>query len=172
MTEATHETDDSLPQHLPVQGRAFVVDRARAADVPAVVALLRDDVLGAGREATPDDLAPYLRAFAAVDADPHQLLVVVRDEEGTVVGTLQLSFLHGLSRGGALRMQVEAVRIAATTRGSGLGTALLRWAADHGRRRGAVLAQLTSDLSRTDAHRFYEGLGWVHSHAGMKLDLR
>lgn len=168
-------SDPELPHRLELDGRSVLVDRARAADVPAVVALLRDDVLGAGREGDPAaevDLAPYLTAFAALDADPHQLLVVVRDAEGSVVGTLQLTFITGLSRGGATRMQVEAVRVAASMRGSGLGAALLGWAADLGRARGAVLAQLTTDLRRLDAHRFYERLGWVHSHAGMKLDLR
>jgi GNAT superfamily N-acetyltransferase len=168
-------SDPYPPHRLDLEGRSVVIERARASDVPAVVALLRDDVLGAGREGDPaadTDLAPYLRAFAVLDADPHQLLVVVRDGDGTVVGTLQLTFVTGLSRGGATRMQVEAVRVAASMRGAGLGAALLGWAADLGRARGAVLAQLTTDLRRTDAHRFYERLGWVHSHAGMKLDLR
>lgn len=169
------DPDPHLPHRLELDGRSVLVDRARASDVPAVLALLRDDVLGAAREGDPAedvDLAPYLAAFAALDAGPHQLLVVVRDEAGAVVGTLQLTFITGLSRGGATRMQVEAVRVAASMRGSGLGAALLGWAADLGRARGAALAQLTTDLRRTDAHRFYERLGWVHSHAGLKLDLR
>ncbi|MBM6402226.1 GNAT family N-acetyltransferase [Phycicoccus sp. MQZ13P-5] len=156
---------------MPLDGRGVVVDRARAEDVPAVVALLRDDVLGAGREGPAEELEPYLSAFAALDADPQQLLVVARDEAGAVVATLQLTFIRGLSRGGATRMQVEAVRVAAPLRGSGLGAALLGWAAEHGRRRGAVLAQLTTDLRRADAHRFYERLGWRYTHAGLKLDL-
>ena len=162
-------TATTLPHVLDVAGRRFVVDRATAADVPAVVALLRDDVLGAGRE-DGEDLGPYLAAFAEVDADPGELLVVVREGED-VVATLQLSFLRTLSRRAALRMQVEAVRIAASTRGSGLGRALLGWAADTGRARGASLGQLTTDLAREDAHRFYAGLGWRHTHAGLKLDL-
>ncbi len=153
-------------------GRRFVVERAVEADVPAVLALLRDDHLGATREGDPIDLAPYREAFATIDGDPQHLLAVVRDGHGEVVGTVHLTFLRGLSRAGATRMQVEAVRVASALRGSGLGSALLGWAAEHGRARGAVIAQLTSDLSRTDAHRFYERLGWRHTHAGLKLDLR
>ena len=141
---------------------------ATAADVPAVVALLADDPLGAGRESA--DLAPYRAAFAAVDADPAHLLVVAEDD-GAVVGTLQLSFLPGLSRGGALRAQVEGVRVAAARRGTGLGAAMLRWVAGESRRRGAALVQLTTDTRRVDAHRFYERLGYVPSHVGMKLSL-
>ncbi|SDC94455.1 Acetyltransferase (GNAT) family protein [Geodermatophilus telluris] len=142
--------------------------RARAEDVPAIVALLTADVLGAGRETA--DPAPYAAAFAAVDADPAHLLVVAEDG-GTVVGTLQLTFLPGLSRGGALRAHVEGVRVAAARRGRGLGRAMLRWCAEEARRRGATLVQLTTDKRRTDAHRFYAGLGYVASHEGFKLEL-
>lgn len=152
-----------------VADRRFGVDRATVDDLPALVALLADDPLGATREA--DDLAPYAAAFRAIDADPHQLLIAVRDEGGVVVGTMQLTVIPGLARGGATRLQVEAVRIAAQARGGGLGRALLDWAHDHGRRRGASLAQLTSDKSRVDAHRFYQDAGYVASHEGFKHDL-
>ncbi|MFD7655817.1 GNAT family N-acetyltransferase [Actinosynnema sp. NPDC059797] len=146
------------------------IRRATEADLPAVVALLADDVLGAHRE-SPGDLTPYRTAFAAIDADPSELLVVaVRGEE--VVGTLQLSFLPGLSRGAALRAQVEGVRVARSARGGGLGERLVRWALDEARSRGCALVQLTSDKSRTDAHRFYEGLGFAATHEGYKLPLR
>ena len=161
-----------LPHRLRVGGQDHVVDRATADDVAAIVALLRDDLLGAAREpGTADDVAAYLRAFQEIDADPHQLLVVLRRPDGAVVATLQLTFLRTLSRGGGLRMQVGAVRVASAERGAGLGQALLGWATDHGRARGAVLAQLTTDRRRVKAHRFYERLGWVDSHRGMKLDL-
>ena len=149
-------------------GGGVVLRRAVAADLPAIVALLADDPLGATREGA--DPAPYEAAFTAVDADPAHLLVVA-DDDGAAVGTLQLSFLPGLSRGGALRAQVEGVRVAASGRGRGLGEAMLRWCAEEARRRGAVLVQLTTDSRRPDAHRFYERLGFVASHVGMKLEL-
>ena len=146
------------------------IRRAVAEDLPAVVALLADDVLGAGREGGGQDLDPYARAFAAVDADPaHLLVVVVAQDE--IVGTLQLSFLPGLSRRGVLRAQIEGVRVRADHRGGGLGEAMLRWAVAEARRRHCGLVQLTTDLARTDAHRFYERLGFVASHAGYKLAL-
>ena len=138
-------------------------------DVPAIVALLADDPLGAKRE-KPDDLAPYLAAFEVIDADPHQLLVVA-DREGDVVGTAQLTLLAGLSRRGATRAQIEAVRVAASERGSGLGTTLIKWAIDEARDRGCALVQLTSDKSRVDAHRFYLRLGFEATHEGFKLPL-
>jgi ribosomal protein S18 acetylase RimI-like enzyme len=145
--------------------------RAVAADLPAIVALLADDPLGRTREDPSHPLDPrYAAAFAAVDADPNQLLAVV-ELDGAVVGCLQLSFIPGLSRRGQWRGQVESVRIAAAHRGGGLGRAMFTWAIAECRARGCGMVQLTSDKSRTDARRFYESLGFRASHEGMKLDL-
>jgi GNAT superfamily N-acetyltransferase len=148
---------------------AATLRRARADDVPALVGLLADDPLGRTRE-SPTDLAPYRRAFAEVDADPAHLLVVA-EAEHMVVGTLQLSVLTSLSRGGARRGQVEAVRVHRDHRGSGLGSALVRWAVEEAAGRGCALVQLTNDAQRADAHRFYERLGFRASHTGFKLEL-
>lgn len=145
------------------------IDRARAEDVAAIVAMLADDALGAQRE-DPDDLDTYLAAFEVIDVDPHQFLAVAR-RSGRVVGTLQLTFITGLSRRGTTRAQVEAVRVHSNERGGGLGTELLVWAEEEARRRGAALLQLTSDASREGAHRFYERLGYTASHVGFKKEL-
>ncbi|GAA2355764.1 MULTISPECIES: GNAT family N-acetyltransferase [Streptomyces] len=142
---------------------------ATADDIPAIVAMLADDPLGARRE-SPDDPAPYRAAFERIARDPGQRLVVaVRD--GRVIGTLQLTVVPGLSRRGATRSIIEGVRVHADERGSGLGTQLIQWAIDESRREGCVLVQLTSDATRTDAHRFYERLGFEASHVGFKLAL-
>jgi ribosomal protein S18 acetylase RimI-like enzyme len=143
--------------------------RATAADLPAIVAMLAADSLGSGRE-SPDDLAPYQAAFARVEADPDQHQIVA-ERAGEVVGTLQLTVIPGLSRRGATRTSIEAVRVRADQRGTGLGTALMEHAIAESRRLGASLVQLTSDSSRTDAHRFYERLGFTGSHLGFKLPL-
>ncbi|MEZ3181178.1 GNAT family N-acetyltransferase [Streptomyces pimonensis] len=144
--------------------RAAVAD-----DVPAIVGMLADDPLGARRE-SPDDLGPYLTALERLSADPNQHLVVAV-REGRVVGTLQLTVVPGLSRRGATRSIIEAVRVHADERGSGLGSRLVEWAIDVSRREGCHLVQLTSDNTRTDAHRFYERLGFTASHVGFKLAL-
>ena len=146
-----------------------VVRRARREDVPAIVALLADDVLGRVREDA-EEVAPYLAAFERVDADPAHLLVVA-EQDGEVVGTLQLTELPGLSHRGASRAQVEAVRVAADRRGQGLGRALVLWTVEEARARGCAVVQLTTNKERTAAHRFYERLGFVASHEGMKLAL-
>jgi GNAT superfamily N-acetyltransferase len=142
---------------------------AAADDVPAIVAMLADDDLGNARE-SPADLAPYNAAFARLAADPNQLLLVaVRD--GAVVGTLQLTIIAGLSRRGATRAVLEAVRVERGARGAGIGEQLVGWAVAEARRRGCQLVQLTSDKSRARAHRFYERLGFKASHIGFKLQL-
>ncbi|MBO1417618.1 GNAT family N-acetyltransferase [Streptomyces sp. FH025] len=147
----------------------LAIRRATEDDLPAIVAMLADDPLGATRE-SPDDLTPYRTAFARIDGDPHQHLVVA-DRAGRAVGTLQLTVVPGLSRKGATRAIIESVRIHADERGSGLGSELIRWAVERSRELGADLVQLTSDATRTDAHRFYERLGFEASHLGFKLKL-
>ncbi|MEV7136809.1 GNAT family N-acetyltransferase [Streptomyces tauricus] len=142
---------------------------AVADDIPAIVAMLADDPLGSRRE-SPDDLTPYLTALERLSKDPNQH-VVVAVREGRVVGTLQLTIVPGLSRKGATRSIIEAVRIHADERGSGLGTRFIEWAVDRSRSEGCQLVQLTSDATRTDAHRFYERLGFTASHVGFKLQL-
>ncbi|MBV2354813.1 GNAT family N-acetyltransferase [Streptomyces sp. J2-1] len=138
-------------------------------DLPAIVALLADDPLGATRE-SPDDLTPYTAALARLTADPNQRLVVA-ERAGRVVGTLQLTIIPGLSRKGSTRSVVEGVRVHTEERGSGLGTRLIEWAVAESRRADCQLVQLTSDNTRVDAHRFYERLGFSASHVGFKLQL-
>jgi GNAT superfamily N-acetyltransferase len=137
------------------------------ADVPAIVSLLADDVIGAGREG---DTEAYWSAFEEISADPRNQLIVA-DVDGEVAGTLQLTFIPGLSRMGTERAQMEAVRVASPYRGRGLGREMITWAIGEARRRGCGLVQLTSDKRRADAIRFYESLGFERTHEGMKLPL-
>ncbi len=149
----------------------IVFRTALLADVPAIVALLADDELGSQREiiGTPLDQR-YVDAFQAIEADVNQRLVVVADGD-EIIGTLQISFIPGIARMGSWRGQIEAVRIAAHRRDSGLGHKMFEWAISECRSRGCSLVQLTTDRSRTDAHRFYEKHGFKASHEGYKLAL-
>lgn len=157
-----------LPARLELGRAQVLVERARREDVAAIRALLLDDELGRHRESA--DLAPYVRAFDRLDVDPDELLVVARLED-RVVATAQATLLVGLSRGATLRWQIEGVRVASDLRGGGLGRALLELLLDLGRERGAGLAQLTSDASRSGAHRFYADLGFRATHVGLKRRL-
>jgi len=140
-------------------------------DLVAITGLLADDELGRQREDTRLPVADvYLDAFQAIEADKNQRLVVVIQNKA-VVGTLQLSFIPGISHKGAWRGQIESVRIAASQRSMGLGQKMLEWAIAECRSRGCTLVQLTTDKSRQDARRFYERLGFNASHEGYKLKL-
>lgn len=153
-------------------GVPFTLRRARRDDLATLIEMLAADALRRNDDsAAPEFRGRYDAAFDAIDRDPAHTLVVVDDENGNVVGTMQLTLIPGLARGGASRLQIEAVRVAEATRGLGLGTAMIRWAIEDARSRGASLVQLTSDARRDDAHRFYERLGFEASHVGFKLFL-
>ncbi|WP_422774841.1 GNAT family N-acetyltransferase [Plantactinospora sp. WMMC1484] len=142
--------------------------------------MLLDDEVTASREAaeaaeptepTGEEVdAAYWAGFEAVDADPRNELIVA-ELDGEAVGTMQLTFIPSVSRRGAERMQIEAVRVRADRRGGGIGRRMMAWAVDRARERGCRLVQLTTDKRRTDAHRFYASLGFEASHEGMKLTL-
>lgn len=145
--------------------------RATVNDLQAIISLLANDPLGAAREDASVPLrATYLRAFEAIDADPNQVLAVATCDE-TIVGTLQLTFIPNLSRMGAWRAQIEAVRVHESMRHQGLGRRLFEWAFEQSRQRGCVLVQLTCDRQRLSAHTFYESLGLTATHSGFKMEL-
>jgi len=141
------------------------------ADLPTIVAMLAEEQIGGRADDPSEPLDPtYLAAFAAIDRDPNQRLIVA-ELDGAIVGTMQLSWLPGLLNHGAWRGQIEAVRIASDRRSLGLGAAMIGWAVERFRERGCFMAQLTSNNDRAAAHRFYERLGWKKSHSGFKLEL-
>ena len=146
----------------------MIFREGQEADLPAIVALLADDPLGATREAS--ELEPYRAAFAAIAANPDDMILVA-EEAGRILGVLQLTFLPGLARGGAVRAQVEGVRVAAAARGRGLGRRMFEEVFARARARGCSLVQLTSDRTRTGAQAFYESLGFAPSHTGFKKPL-
>ena len=155
-----------------MRGIAIKFRSATEADLPLIVQMLADDEIGQSREDPRLPLSSvYTDAFSAITADKNQLLAVAVAEGDTVVGTLQLSFVPGMARMGAWRGQIEAVRIAASHRNSGLGREMFEWAIEECRSRNYMLIQLTTDKSRPDAHRFYDSLGFEATHEGYKLKL-
>ena len=144
---------------------------ANLADLPAIVALLAEDTLGEKREDASLPLDPaYEQAFHLIDANPDQRQIVA-EKGGAVIGTMQLTFIPGIAFRGAWRGQIEAVRVAGSLRGQGIGAKMINWAVEQCRARQCRMVQLTSAKSRTAAHRFYERLGWTRSHEGFKIKL-
>ena len=152
-------------------GRDVEIREAEREDLPAIVRLLADDPLGSRRERYDDPLPePYYQAFEAIRAQGGNYLLVAT-ADGKVVGCLQLTIVQTFSRLGAPRALIEGVRVGASVRGIKLGERMIRYAIERSRAAGCGLVQLTSDNSRVDARRFYERLGFVASHVGMKLAL-
>lgn len=135
-------------------------------DLPDIIALLSDDILGATRERP--ELAPYQAAFAALQKEPHNDVIIGVDDTGRIVATYQLTFISGLSLGACRRAQIESVRIASDLRGQRLGERMLADAETRARAAHCRLIQLTMNASRTDTKRFYERLGFTPSHIGFK----
>ena len=145
--------------------------QAQITDVPAIRQLLADDALGKTREdLSGQGLENYLEAFSAIQDDPrNELWLALLDDQ--IVGTWQITWIPYLSRGGNERCHIEAVRTASKYRGQGIGRQMMQFTLDRARTRGCLLAQLTTDKSRPDAHRFYIGMGFKPSHEGMKYEL-
>ena len=141
---------------------------ARREDVPEVVALLADDMLGRGREIAGS--ASYFAAFDAMQDEGGNHLIVGEDD-GLIVACYQLTFISGLSLSAARRAQIEAVRVAASCRGRKIGEAMIGDAEQRARAAGCTLLQFTTNKSRNDAHRFYDRMGFTASHIGYKKSL-
>jgi ribosomal protein S18 acetylase RimI-like enzyme len=145
--------------------------RATLADLPKIVEMLADDFLGKQRERSENPLPEsYLQAFEEIDGDANNQLTVV-EQNGEIVGTLQLTFIPSVSFQGGKRAQIESVRVAANNRGQGIGKKMFQWAIEQSREKKCRMIQLSTNNDRSDAQRFYENLGFKASHVGMKLYL-
>ncbi|NQW89959.1 GNAT family N-acetyltransferase [Curtobacterium sp. VKM Ac-2861] len=163
--------DLTLPVRLSARAGSVVVRNAVDGDLDALMALLSDDPISAARGdvAAPEDRPQYAAALRSITEDSTNSLLVAEDESGRLVGTLQLTRIPGMARRGSTRLLVEAVRVSSALRSGGIGSALMRWVTDVAAPDlGTPLVQLTSDAARTDAHRFYERLGFTGSHVGFK----
>jgi ribosomal protein S18 acetylase RimI-like enzyme len=145
--------------------------RATIDDLPKIVEMLADDFLGKQRERfqipLPDD---YVRAFEEINADENNDLIVV-EQNGETIGTLQLTFIPSISFQGGRRAQIESVRVVENRRGQGIGKKMFEWAIRRAEQKSCRMIQLSTNNDRAEAQRFYENLGFKASHVGMKLYL-
>jgi GNAT superfamily N-acetyltransferase len=159
------KSSKSFPENLKMNYR-----KATEKDVSTIVEMIADDELGKQRENFRTPLpSEYLEAFEKINADKNQELIVVENNDGEIIGTLQLSFIQYLTYRGGIRAQIEAVRIRKDKRGLGIGKEMFQWAIERAKERNAHLLQLTTDKQRPEAIQFYEGLGFKQTHEGMKM---
>lgn len=151
--------------------RALTYRLATENDLIDIINLLADDTLGSQREKLELPLPEsYHKAFAAIANDPNQELTVA-ELNGELVGTFQLSFIQYLTHQGSRRAQIEAVRVGSSYRGQGIGTSMFRYAISRAKKEGCSILQLTTDKKRPQALLFYESMGFVATHEGMKRKL-
>lgn len=140
-------------------------------DLDRIVAMLADDVLGSKRERYEQPLPDsYINAFNAINSDPNNELIVACEGD-EVVGVQQITFTPYITHQGGWRATIEGVRTLSSVRGKGVGTELIKWGIHRAKERGCHLVQLTTDKKREDALRFYERLGFVATHEGLKMKL-
>ncbi|KQW05794.1 transcriptional regulator [Leifsonia sp. Root4] len=160
-----------LPAVLDTRTGGLTLRRASARDLDALMTLLSDDPISSSRGDTADvgDRDAYQAALEQILADAANELLVVVDGSDVPIATMQLTRIPGMARRGSTRLLVEAVRVSSALRSAGIGGAMMRWVTDTAAPTlGSTLVQLTSDAARTDAHRFYERLGFIGSHVGFK----
>ncbi len=147
--------------------------KATLNDISKIVEMIADDKLGKQRENFQNPLPEnYLNAFEKIDADQNQELIVIENDNLEIIGTLQLTFIQYLTYQGGIRAQIEAVRIRKDHRGLGLGKTLFKWAIERAKSRHAHVLQLTTDKKRPEAIKFYEDLGFIATHEGMKMYIK
>jgi len=150
---------------------SLLIRRAREEDLPALVALFAADEIGGHGDTTDAEAYDdYLRAFNAIEASANEQLFVA-ELGGEIAGTFQIMFNRTLTGRGGLSMIIEAVQTRGDLRGRGIGAKMIEHAVSEAKRRGCRLVQLTSNMARSDAHRFYERLGFAKSHYGFKMKL-
>ncbi|RDI60170.1 GNAT family N-acetyltransferase [Microvirga subterranea] len=149
----------------------LLIRQAGDEDLEAIIRLHEEDELGSHGDAwTPENRPAYEAAFEAIThSSDNELFVAVTGDE--VVGTFQLTFIPNLTGRGALRVKVESVKVKAARRSQGIGAKMMEFAEKYARTRGAAMLELSSNKTRTNAHRFYERLGFARSHEGFKKRL-
>lgn len=149
----------------------IIIKEAKICDIPSIVLLLADDVIGSKREDITLPLKQfYIDAFKEISNNPNCYLIVAKQNDN-VVGTLQVSIMPGISRKGMFRAEIEGVRVNNKFRGKKIGLSLCEWAIKKAKMKKCGIIQLTSDKKRLLAHKFYENIGFESSHTGMKMFL-
>lgn len=138
-------------------------------DVPRLVEMYQQLSLDDPRE----DLGPPLPAiyddtFRTIDSDPKQHLLVA-ELDGRLVGSLVLIIVPNLSHQGTPWAEIENMVVDEAVRGQRIGEALVQRAIHIAHDSGCYKLTLTSNMRRTDAHRFYERMGFQSTHRAFRM---
>lgn len=151
--------------HIGTIERLLADDPTSPKHVPTTT-LTSDDLLGE----CPED-ADLEAAFDRIQADPNQALVMILDDMDHTLGTLQISFLPTLARGGGVRAVVTSARIRAGADSIAIGRRVFGWAVEYAREQGARVLVVITDKNRAHIHGFFTTMGFRSSHDGLVLPL-
>jgi GNAT superfamily N-acetyltransferase len=141
---------------------------AQIGDLPALLALYQSSGLDGPGNA---DLARLEQAWQQIQAMPLARVRLAETDERPV-GTLTLFILPMLSHQGTPSAVVESVGVAADLQGQGVGRALMQDAVDLAAAAGCYKLALSSNLRRTEAHAFYEKLGFEQHGKSFQIELK
>ena len=127
-----------------------VIRAARVEDAPAIAVML-------GELGYPADADTVAQRLAMLESAGDDVIVAVRGGVPVAVVSMHVTpVLHGPAPVGRLTAVVVSERV----RGQGVGRAIVEAAEQMLADRGCEFIELTSNRRRTDAHAFYERLGY------------
>ena len=147
------------------------IDGIKVKSEKYVIYLLFDDDLGKDRENMSEtSYNNYKKSFMKIlnDSNNEIFIMILNDQ---IIGTMQLTFIPGLSMEGMTRCQIESVRIKKDFRNKGYGSELIKKGIEIAKLNKCGLIQLTSNKERIKAINFYKKLGFLSTHKSFKLDL-
>lgn len=107
---------------------------------------------------TDNNPPPSLDHLTALVRDSSSTLMVARNDRGEIVGALTLT-IYRVPTG--IRSIIEDVIVDISARGQGIGDALMRYAIDLAREKGAKNISLTSNPMRVAANKLYLRVGFA-----------
>jgi GNAT superfamily N-acetyltransferase len=130
--------------------------QALSADIPAVLALYAQPGLDDGKVLDVDTAQQVFTQFARYPN--YRLFVAIKDS--AVVGSYALLIMHNLAHCGTPSAIAEDVVVAPASQGQGIGRRMMTHALSEARSAGCYKLALSSNRKRTQAHAFYESLGF------------
>lgn len=141
---------------------------AGRSDLTAILDIFAETGLDGGERLSPVDAE---RAFERLAAHPDHTVYVAIDKAGAIAGTYALTVIDTMIRGGLPFALVEQVGVATASRGLGIGRLMMHHAMDLARARRCYKLMLSSHVTFTGAHAFYDSLGFERHGYSFVVDL-
>jgi predicted N-acetyltransferase YhbS len=138
-----------------------VIRCAREGDAAALARLIGQ----LGYDASPGEVAERLSVM-----ESEGRVVLVAELDGEIIGCLSTSVMRVLHRPAPVG-RISMMVVDEALRGRGIGAELVRAAEDALATQGCYMVEVTSHERRTEAHRFYERLGYERTSVRLAREL-